>query len=268
MIVISRSLLLATPATARLSSPFILWRNVVTADMLSADSEAEGYPVTNLANVSTIERWHSATTDLQYVTVTSPVGEIDSVGIARHNFGTGQIAVTLEGLLPGEDAVWEALTDEYLPADDRPIVFRITSGIYAGLRLRLQPAATEPRMAVLYAGKALIMPRGITAPHAPLDQAHETQAVNGMSESGEFLGRIITGQQSRTSAQFSHLDIDWYYEHMAEFVQRGAAGPFFFAWLPVRRPRDVGFSWLTADPRPSMGSVAIDVTLEIGGIVR
>lgn len=266
MIVIARSLLLAADDRQNLSGPVLLWDNLIVPGMLEADSEAEAYPAINAANPSTAERWQSESVELQYFTVASFAQRIDAIGIARHNFGSAHIGVRLEAMI--DEDQWEPVTDEFIPADDRPIMIRIPSAVYSALRLRLSPDDVAPRMAVLYAGTTLVLPVPIPAPHSPLDQSRETHIVNGTSESGEFLGRIITGQSSRTSVHLQFLPIPWYYDNMQAFVERGAAGPFFFAWLPRTRPEDVGYAWLRSDPVPSMGAIWFDVTLEIGGITR
>lgn len=270
MIVLSRSLLLGTAPSVNLRAPVILWDSIVTPDAITASSSDEDFPVTNLATDSTIEIWRAATDDDEVtIEITGDAAEtIDAIGIARHNFGSTQATVSVE--VPSESVpeVWVEVIEPGILADDSPVLFRFEPMQVQSLRLRIQPSGTAPSAAVLYAGKLLVMPHGITAGHVPLDQALQTQVVNGVSEAGNYLGRIITGQSAQTSAHFELLPIDWYYEEMEAFVARGKSGPFFFAWLPSTRPDDVGFSWLKSDPQPTMGSIYFDLTLDYGGIVR
>lgn len=265
MIVLAPSLLLEPSAQRKLRSPIILWNSLVTAEGITASSEHEDYPAVNLATDSMIESWRAA--DTATVTIDVEIGgaEIDAIGIARHNLGSSHASILVEARV-GDDPAWIELTPQQMLADDAPALFRFPETIVTTLRVTVEGGDVPASIAVLYVGKLLVMPRGITAGHVPLDQAQQTQVVNGRSEAGHYLGRIITGQSSSTSAQFTTLPIAWYYEHMAPFVDRGTAGPFFFAWLPWSRPNDVGFTWLNSDPRPSMGSLFFDISLDIGGI--
>ncbi len=97
MIVISSSLVMSESDLTP-DHPIIGYRNIVTIDNIVADGEDPDYPVTNLANPATHLRWKSDAADLQYLTITTGSADpIDYVGIAKHNFGTAEIAVSIEG---------------------------------------------------------------------------------------------------------------------------------------------------------------------------
>ncbi|NGP18926.1 discoidin domain-containing protein [Devosia aurantiaca] len=266
MIVLSRGLLLEPSTSVSLEAPVILWESVVTRDTITASSEHEDYPATNLATDSTIERWRAAAAGLVTIEVDSAGEEVDAIGIARHNFGSNHTISIEAEIAQNSGAQWvEVIAPNMLP-DNSPVLFRFAPIVANRFRIHINGGNTPPSAAVIYAGKLLVLPHGISAGHVPLDQAHETQLANGRSEAGNFLGRIITGQSAQTTASFDMLPIGWYYEAMEPFIARGTTGPFFFAWLPQDRPQDVGFAWLNADPRPSMGSLFFDVSLDIGGI--
>lgn len=267
MIVLSQSLILGAAPSVRLDTPIILWQSLVSRDTLTVSSEASDYPASNLANDSTIEVWRAANSDPVTIEVAIDGQEVDAVAFARHNFGTTHAEITVEiEVADGEGTAWEGVIAPQMLADDTPVLFRFAPVTTSRVRISISGGSAAPSAAVLYVGKLLVMPHGIRAGHVPLDQARQSQVANGTSEAGHFLGRLITGQSAQTSASFEMLPIDWYYEEMEGFVARGTAGPFFFAWLPATRPEDVGFSWLNADPRPSMGSVFFDLTLDYGGI--
>lgn len=270
MIVISRGLLLSPVAGINLSAPIILWNSLVTPEAITVNSEEADHPGENLATDSTVEYWRAATDDPVTIEVDTGGREVEAFAFARHNFGSTGATLTIEALVSvdGEDDAWVEVTEEQVLANDRPVLFRFAPVYALALRVTIEGGSAAPSASVLYAGKLLVMPHGITAGHVPLDQALNTQVVNGQSEAGGFLGRIVTGQSASTSAQFNAIPIDWYYAEMAPFIDRGTAGPFFFAWLPLSRPQDVGFAWLNADPRPTMGGRYFDVTLDIGGITR
>src|SRR5262249_36635016 len=105
MIVISSSLALSPSAANPLNTPVFGWRSIVTAGNISATSEAAGFPATNVANPSTNLRWVAdpgSPAGDQYLTIA--VGDVDPVdylAVAVHNFGTGNIPVSVEGSIGG-----------------------------------------------------------------------------------------------------------------------------------------------------------------------
>ena len=76
----------------------VLYKSAVALGFVAADSETTFNPASNLANNSTDEFWQSASTSEQLVTVSILTGElVDTVGIARHNFGSARVAISVEG---------------------------------------------------------------------------------------------------------------------------------------------------------------------------
>src|SRR5262245_37756301 len=105
----------AFPVTA--DHPIVGWHNVVTATNIAATYQDPDFPAVNLATASTYEEWRSDGAGEQFLTVTTGyVDEVDYLGIARHNFGSGQVAISIEGFIGG---VWTALIGQHLVADDR-----------------------------------------------------------------------------------------------------------------------------------------------------
>lgn len=265
MIVISHALALTQGASVNARNPAILWETVIDRTKVAADQEAIGYPATNLVNPSTYERWTGEDTSDQYIVFDTNGARVDAIGLARHNFGSGNVVVSVEAHDGDED--WTEILEEFLPANDSPLLLRFVEQHATQIRVKLQPDTTIPTIAVAVVGALLVMPRGIVAPHVPLNLARSRQVVNGRSESGNFLGRVITGQSNATSAQFQGLERDWYFANFEPFVDRATA--FFFTWLPEDRPQDVGYCWLSADPKPSFHNPmrGVDVTVEFGGVV-
>lgn len=255
-VVISRSLVL-TPASAPLGSnrPIIGWDNRVVAAGVVADHEADGYPATNLANVSTAAGWRSDSTADQYVTFTVTGGEpIDYLALARHNLGSAGVNVSVEVI--DEDEVWVEVFPPVLLAGDGPALLRFDSVYTSQVRLRLQPAGTAPRAAVAYIGKLLVMPRWPLSGLVPLRYGRNDEIETGQAESGDFLGRIVTRQSLRTAVSFDLIDHPWYDANMGKFTAVARTRPFFFAWRPATFPNDVGYAWLENDLRPQVSGVA------------
>jgi hypothetical protein len=255
-------------------NPIIGWHNVVTSLNISATTSASGFPASNMANPSTNLRWEaegSSPAEDDYITVSTGTEDpIDYIAIAKHNLGTGQIPVSVEYL--DEDASpdeWVELIGDVILPNDGPALFRFDPQTIGQIRLRLQPGTEVPTIAVCYVGKLLVMQRRLYVGHTPIPYGRTTKVINARSESGNFLGRIVTNQMTGTTASFANLTPDWYRTNMEPFLLQAQEQPFFFAWRPMSYPREVGYGWLTGDPKPSNqrsnGMMAID--FQMGGVV-
>lgn len=257
-------------------TPIILWDNLVTSDNIESDSEAEGYPATNLANPATNQEWRAAAAgDVEWTFTTGTADDIDAVAIARHNFGTEAIAVEV-GYYDGSSSPqdWVSLAGPQIPSNDEPLLFRFTAQSFATLTVRLSEGSDAARAAVLYIGKLLIMERGvdINADFAVPRFARRTAFYSARSERGDYLGRIVTSQYIEgVEHTFSHLDPDWYREKLVPFVQAAQQDtPFFYCFAPDDYPLEVAFAWFSDDPVPMTNPVTgrKKLVLKMGGIVE
>lgn len=253
MIVISSSLVLSPTADNPLNTPIFGWESIVEAADVSATSAASGFPATNVANNSTNLRWMAdpgSPPDDQYLTVTvSEVDPIDYLAVAVHNFGSDSIPVSVEGSTGGSPE-WFELTAPQMLANDEPVIFRFTPQSLSGIRLRMQPGDADPFVAVLYAGKLLVCERGTHQDYTPINLARDTNAPIGISESGHFLGRVVIGEGRSSPFALKMLRATWYRENMDPMVRVLRSTPVFFAWKPQEFPHDVGFVFVTNDPKP------------------
>jgi hypothetical protein len=268
MIVLSNTLVLSEVQVYGADNPIVGWHNIVSAGLLTADTEAAGFPVGNLANPNTSLEWRGADAGAQTVALlTDAAAPLDYIAVARHNFGSAAIALSVEGRASAGAAAVEIVQPAIL-ADDAPVIFRFAPRSLYEIILRLQPGAAPPRAAVLYAGKLLVMERGLYVDHTPLKFARKTSVVNGRAESGDFLGRIVIGEYREAPAKFMLLDPDWYRAQMEPFLAAAQERPFFFGWRPQTYPRESGFAVLINDPQPvpSDPSHLIEIELQMRGI--
>lgn len=271
MIVISNALALSPSLVLSANHPVVGWQNLVTAGGIAADHEDADYPAVNLANPSTSvkQQWRSDSTAEQYVTFTvTSESEVDYVGIARHNFGSAQIEVSVEYPDPDNEGEWLELIEPHLLANDEPAIFRFEPTFLSTIRLKMVPDATAPRLAVCYVGKLLVLQRKIYVGHTPLNLGCQAEVQTDISESGEFLGRTLLREERSTSVSLQNLTPDWYRENMAPFVLAARSRPFFFAWRPSEYPEEAGFAWATNSPRPvnQRSNGMVSVSLSIGGL--
>jgi hypothetical protein len=255
------------PVTA--DHPVIGMHNLVTATSIVASDEDPLWPASNLGNPSTWLEWRGESDGTVYLTVTTDyVDEIDYIAVAKHNWGSEQIPVTIEGYIDGD---WEELLGERLLANDSPVMFRFTAQSLSQIRIKLEVADEDhlPRAAVVYCGKLLTLPRKIYVEHTPLPYGRKTEIQNGRSESGNFLGRVMIGAWRESVIPLSLMPPAWHRQYGDAFIEQAATLPFFFAWRPETYPDEVGFCWLTEDPMPKPVSPAnLDAyDLKVSGVV-
>ncbi|QPC43486.1 hypothetical protein HW532_12745 [Kaustia mangrovi] len=273
MIIIGRSLVLSAPAgSPSRGNPVIGWHNLVTASTVTADTTEPGYPARNLANPSTtpLQSWQAADTTAQALTASlSHVGDIDYVGLAGHNLGAAGIPVTILGSADN-GVTWSVLVEQTVLPDNTPALFWFEPQSLTDVQVALGTGAEPARIAVMYIGKLLVMeramPAGLGFTATPYGRVSET--VNGRSESGDFLGRIVVNQRVESAVDF-YMSRAFFREQFDPFLKAAVERPFFFAWAPTSYPRETGFVWLTNDPQPiySFGSRLERLHLEYTGIV-
>ncbi len=271
MLVISDALALSPAYAPSANNPIIGWRNLVTVQGVSADSEDAGYPAVNLANPSTSvkQQWRSTSTATQYVTFTLATERpVDYVGLARHNFGSGQIEITAQYPDPDNPGQWLDLAGPFAPGTDEAIILRGVPVYVDTLRLKLVPSDVPPWLAVAYVGELLVLPRRIYVGHTPLHMGGQAEIVTGMSESGEFLGRTLIRDERSTGFTMSNVNPAWLRANMLSFFDAAKTKPFFFAWRPQDYPLESGFAWLTNSPRPvnQRSNGMMSVEFQLGGL--
>lgn len=258
----------ATGGSFDLSRPIIGWENQITVSGVDADSEEPNFPATNTANSATNLFWRAAGTGVQYLTFRlNEEVPSDYIGIARHNLGSAGVVVSVE-VRTFADADWIELVEGFVALDDAPILIRYVEVSAVAIRLKLVPLDTVPEIAVVHIGRLLSMPIGPSVGYTPLIDGRVTRTAIGNAESGDFLGAIILSQRLETSVTFQNLDDDWYRQFVRPFVNLGRGATFFFSGFPESHPREAGYAWLTADPRPDfIEAMWVNLSLQMGGIV-
>jgi hypothetical protein len=251
--------------------PILFWDNVVSETNVHAESDPD-FPASNVANPSTALKWKhdivgSPASALEYFTIdVSQAAPINYVAIAGHNFASAGVAVGLElasfnSPIGGAESIFEP----QIPTEDGPLIFVFTEREVEDVRILFAPGAGDAaEMAVVYAGSYTEMEEGIQADHSPLPLSRISDFVNGMSESGQFLGRITLSSQLESSASFANMSKDWIRSDLIPFLEFAEENPFFFAWSPLTYSDETAFAWLSSDPVPvfdidGYGSITLDM---------
>jgi hypothetical protein len=256
------------------NNPILGYNNLASAANIETTTAADGFPAINLANPSTNLRWQgeiSSPEEDEYVTIATAASEpMDYIAIARHNLGSAQIAVSVEYFdTDASPYEWVELIAPVMLPNDGPALFRFAPQALSAIRLRLQPGSEAPTIAVVYTGALLVLQRRLYVGHTPINFGRQTKVTNARSESGNFLGRIVTGQMTKTSVNLQNMTASWYRTYLDPFIEAAREKPFFFAWRPGAYPREVGFAWMTNDPMPSnqRANGMMQITMELSGIV-
>lgn len=248
-------------------TPWIGWHNVVNTSNTESNTEDEGFPISNIANPATHLFWRGGinTAMDERVTVTLPAGIYNYIAVAKHNFGTEEFTISVDGKNGNSPDIYETLIDDFTPDDDSTLIMRFTEQPLTHIRLRMQGGEDVPQAAVLYVGRLLVMERGLDpeADHVPLPLGRRSTIVNGMSESGNFLGRVSLKEWRESTAKFAKFTPDWYRDTFEDFIEASKTIPFFFAWHPITYPDETGFAWLLNDPAPDTKADTERVSFEL-----
>jgi len=251
-----------------LNAPMFGYLNYLTSANITATNEQVAYPASNLGNVSTASFWKASSAVEQYLTATiNPAQVVDYVGIARHNFYTAGIAVSVE-TQEGSGDPWVEVIAPFIPGSSAALIFRFIAQSAFGVRVKLAVGTVAAQASVMYVGKLLVSTQRIYVGHSPITLNRRVEIISGMSESGNYLGRIVTGATLTTSVSLTHLNKDWYREYFDPFVVVAQTTPFFFAWRPLQYSEESAFAWLTNNPNPSnmMSNGMMQVSLDMSGV--
>jgi hypothetical protein len=266
-IIISQNLVLSADDGLTLDHPIVGWQNIATPANLVATSEEVNYPASNLANPATHVRWRASSTDAQYITVTTGSADaIDYVAIVRHNLATAGVETSIEA---NYGVGYNVLLAPVFLANNGPTLFRFISGPCVSIRLKLSDGDIPAEIAAIYVGKLLVLPRKLYQGLTPPPHARVSKVTNGVSEAGDFLGRIETQRRIETKIPLSLIDPTYYRDHIDEFLAVSKTTPFFFGWRPQTYPDEIGYCSMTNDPQPinqsPHGLIAMD--FEMTGVV-
>lgn len=263
---IIRSVSLVLPGASNTNAPAVGIDSYVTTSNVATTTADASYPVTNIANDASFLEWRGTSNSAENITITISAGLTNYVGIAKHNFSTAGRSVKIQG---DTGTGFADLTTAFTPADNSPLLFLFDSAAYTSIRVVLGAGSAVARAAVLYVGPTLALERNIYVGHVPITLGREARDVNGMSESGNFLGRIILSESNQTGIELTELSPLWVRGNLQPFLVSARTRPFFWGWRPDTYPYEMGYVWLTNNPKPvnSRPNGFMAVSMSVRGIV-
>lgn len=255
-IVISQGFVLPDTDGIDARNPIIGYQNMIadTTSILTASTSSADEPISNLLNGATYLAWRATTTAQQILSIDlgSP-RRVDYFGLAAHNLGTIGSNVLLQ-YYDTDTTTWTDASPLYTPDTANGVVFtRFTAQTFQYWRFVFAASATAvpARIAVLYLGELLVLQRRVMIGHAPYTFARKTTLVQGRSENGQFLGRMVRQEFLEHTLEQKNITPTWARSKWLPFLDVARTEPFFWAWRPSQYPGECAFGWLMDDPSTS-----------------
>jgi hypothetical protein len=246
------------------NNPRIGYEDLLASGAVASTYAEADYPASNLQNVSSAEYWQSTDNfNVQYLTMQVTPSPVNYFAIAGHNLRGAELKLQYR-LDPGDP--WIDKTDPVIPGDNNAIMWLFGEEQSASYwRLYIEPdPGVYPRIAVAYLGPVLTLQRRTYVGHKPVTFNRSTNVVSGMSESGQYLGRVVRSRSLSTQLSQQNVDPAFYREYIDPFAIAAQTRPFFMAWRPSTYPEEIGFCWLTKDitleNQLANGFVKFDIT--------
>lgn len=206
-----------------------------------ATSTAGGFSVLAPTYPTTYEYWQPVSTPANWAVDNTVEAKCDYAGIVGDIEGVSMLVESSEDNIT-------YITHAEGVATKKVAMFLFPA--FAARYWRIRFLNGDPKVAVIYIGKALAMQRSIYVGHVPITLSRQTITNNNLSENGQYLGRSIVRGGVSTVASFQHLKADWYRANFDPFVKSAREYPFFFAWRPDGAPNEVGYVWTNEDITP------------------
>jgi len=227
-------------------------KSFLTSANVSASSSKADFPITNLGNSFTAERWKPNVLNANtWVKMTLPQQRsINYCGIAAHTLGTSNCGAILQASFDNIDFFNIA---EINPNTNASIMFNFPtiSAAYWRVFIVDNGGGVIPSIGGLNFGLAMIFERGIFAGHTPVNFSLKTKTLRNVTEGGQYVGASIISQGINGSISLKNITSKFMREQFRPFIILARTKPYFFAWRPFEYPLEVAFGWTNSDIRPT-----------------
>jgi hypothetical protein len=193
---------------------------------LSASSEDADHPVELAVDGLTYDGWRSTAGGNQWIAVAlTEAATVNYMAVGAHTLaGCGLIPQYHNG------TTWVDLDDEFMPADNSPLVFEFTAVSASQFRLLINAAPGVVSVGVINAGQKVVMYRGLPVGWQPPSMNEDVVFSNTMSEGGQILGRHIVRRGVKLTVPTQAVPYTWARDTWMAFVEEAQSYPFFFWW--------------------------------------
>ncbi len=226
----------------------ICYENIVDSSTITATSflttGSTTFPASNMANPATAFGWEAADNADQTITIDNGSGSaIDYLGIARHNLN--QLGLELQVRFNGVVVRPYGAVDQ-----NQALLYAFESATPDTIEIDIRGATEPAKIAVIYVGESTQIERSIYVGHTPIVYGRDRSAFNGVSQSGEYLGEVVTNETLSTTVSLQNLTPDYYRSKLDPYFALKPRRPCFYAWRPEGYPAEVAYCWPEGNPRP------------------
>jgi hypothetical protein len=219
----------------------ILW------DFKPGTASGDGIGPDLAANDFTAQRWDSDGAG-EWVFEFDENQPVDTFVIAGHNLIGTEVTISTSDSTSGSFTTRSTFT----PADNTPIFVMANDGSGQPFDVRRYRVTVdaEAQIAIIRAGEALQMQRGLYEGHNPALWNRVTEGQQSFSETGQWLGRTQKRLAYSTAYEWEHITAPWYRDNFEPFAQTLPLKPFAIAGNPQAMPYDVAWAWAQGDVSP------------------
>lgn len=233
--------------------PRICYQNALRdldINSVTASTTAQQAPRDAPLRPNTIEFWQPTELPATYEVDLGEDFTIDYVGLI-HNLGASKTCQVLVETSP-VSTEWTTFSQAHTPQDSSPTLFLDAADTNVRkIRFTFTGGSVMPRLAVTYAGQALVMPMGVQIGHRPITLSRETIMHQPISRGGEFMGEAMRRLGVHTMASFRGLSETWYRTFFEPFAKIARKYPFFWAWRADPFVNEVAYVKCARDIVPS-----------------
>lgn len=257
-------------------SSVIGYENIFQTGIVTASSEATGYPVENAFDGLTWDYWKATALDAAdgEVSLTVDAGAPLSIvngyfALAAHNLHLIDAVVELQG--SSDNFAADIVTIAHAePTDGRVLMRTFSDKIFRYWRLLITFTPTSvPIIGIAMIGPSLVIDEGMEPGFVPPNFSFDDTIRVNNSNAGAFLGRSIIREGSKTRIRFSNADPAWMRNHWLPFLQHVRTRPFVFSWDPVNYPGEAAYCWSEKPPpdQPYSSPLYMDADLSVKALL-
>jgi hypothetical protein len=188
---------------------------------------------------------------------------VDYLFLAVHNLGTIGSVITFQRFA----GAWVTAAT-IAPGDDTPIWCSIDSLPSAKWRIIVaSPASTQPAIAVLSAGQAMVLEEGLRPGWSPPIFAASSDVVDSVSENGVLIARSLRRRPDTALMTISDMSETWMHTVWRPVRDRLIRQPWALCWSPLEPHGDCALCWTdgmpSSDDYSSPGLMAISWRLKM-----
>jgi hypothetical protein len=220
------------------------------------------------ANDYTFQRWSCGALPADWTLETAAAAEVDTLFIAAHNLAGRTVTVQTSATTGGGFTTRATVG----PTDNSTIAVMFNTGAGAAhvirrVRITVSGSGVDAQIGIIRWGKALQMQRAMLAGVRPIGLNRAVETRHAISETGQWLGRVIQRQAQTATLEWSNLTDDWYRAEFEPFALSLPQTPFGLIQNPLRMPESVAWCWTDTAPAPEYMGVLnhVQVSLPVTG---